>query len=155
MESLGQAVQAAKEILPVPATTDPEQVEISHSLAEKPTISHELAMAEPEEKGAAQIEHEAEVIDLGWNENPKDISNPLVGGLSNEDLWVLVRRFNKVRSTPLTSTLLSWTGLIDENRKCTISRRQQNPFQVALISMWPKTMNTRRTSCAVPLNACT
>ena len=62
-----------------------------------PTDSHALANADHEEKGAAQEDHfETEVKDLGWNDHPKDMPKPLVGGLRNEDLWLLVRRFNKV-----------------------------------------------------------
>jgi hypothetical protein len=51
----------------------------------------------PAERGAAQVKHDAEVVDLGWNESKEHVAAPLVGGLSNEDLWLLVRRFNKVR----------------------------------------------------------
>jgi hypothetical protein len=106
-----------KEFLPTPATSNPEQQDLSKSLTDEPTVSHALAMADHDDKGAAQIEHEEEVINLGWNERPKDIVNPLVGGLGNEDLWVLVRRFNKVcdyhlfRQGPVLNTYLS---------KCTI-----------------------------------
>ncbi|MCJ1335180.1 hypothetical protein MMC09_000447 [Bachmanniomyces sp. S44760] len=60
-----------------------------------PTESHALANADHDIKGAAQVDHdEIEVKDLGWNEHPKDTKN-LVGGLRNDDLWLLVRRFNK------------------------------------------------------------
>ena len=61
------------------------------------TESHALAEADHELKGAAQQEHfEAEVKNLGWNNDPKNVPAPLVGGLPNEELWLLVRRFNKV-----------------------------------------------------------
>jgi hypothetical protein len=64
---------------------------------EQPTDSHVLANANHEEKGAAQLNHgHTEVKDLGWNEHPTDVPVPLVGGLPNEELWTLVRRFNKV-----------------------------------------------------------
>jgi hypothetical protein len=67
-----------------------------------PTESHALALeaaTSPTEhgQGAAQVEHGQEVVNLGWNEPKEHIASPLVGGLSNEDLWLLVRRFNKVR----------------------------------------------------------
>jgi hypothetical protein len=91
---------AIKDLLPIPDSTqpvtDPEKKEITTTLTDEPTTSHALAMADHEEKGAAQIEHDEEVVNLGWNEPPAKIANPLVGGLPNEDLWVLVRRFNKV-----------------------------------------------------------
>ena len=57
--------------------------------------SHALAHADHEEKGVAQVGHDESIKDLGWNEHPADVPKPLVGGLPNEDLWKLVRRFNK------------------------------------------------------------
>jgi hypothetical protein len=75
-----------------------DELEIVEAAPEEhPTDSHELANADHEEKGAAQVDHgQTEVRDLGWNENPSDIPNPVVGGLPNEELWTLIRRFNKV-----------------------------------------------------------
>jgi hypothetical protein len=69
---------------------------------ELPTESHQLAHATEkdgiEEIGVAQLDHgHTEVRDLGWNEEPEDVPVPLVGGLPNEELWTLIRRFNKVR----------------------------------------------------------
>ncbi|KZF19687.1 hypothetical protein L228DRAFT_214489 [Xylona heveae TC161] len=61
-----------------------------------PTASHALATVDHEEKGAAQEGHgDPEIKDLGWNEHVDQVPAPLVGGMSNEDLWVLVRRFDK------------------------------------------------------------
>lgn len=66
-----------------------------------PTESHALANADHEVRGASQQDYsaaegegEGEVRNLGWFEHPNDIA-PLVGGLPNEELWTLVRRFNK------------------------------------------------------------
>lgn len=74
-----------------------EKLRLSES-GEAPTESHALAMADPEEKGAAQKDHgAAEVKNVAWNADPKDTSN-LVGGLPNPELWTLVRRFNKVQT---------------------------------------------------------
>ena len=36
-------------------------------MRDKPTGSHVLAQADYEEEGAAQNEHDAEVVNLGWN----------------------------------------------------------------------------------------
>jgi hypothetical protein len=78
------------------AVNAPEIVEAAPE--EQPTDSHELANADHEEKGAAQVDHgQTEVRDLGWNEKPDDVPNPVVGGLPNEELWTLIRRFNKVQ----------------------------------------------------------
>ena len=86
----------------------------SASSSDAPSDSHALANADHEEKGHAQQKHEGgEVRDLGWNEHPKDVPMPLVGGLPNEELWALVRRFNKqiyhVRAT--NATLLAGLDL--------------------------------------------
>ncbi|KAL8734594.1 MAG: hypothetical protein Q9181_003160 [Wetmoreana brouardii] len=59
-----------------------------------PTDSHALANADHEEKGAAQFNEHGKVKNLGWNEHPKEVPD-LVGGLDNDDLWALIRRFNK------------------------------------------------------------
>ncbi|KAL8692949.1 MAG: hypothetical protein Q9218_002126 [Villophora microphyllina] len=58
------------------------------------TDSHALANADHDEKGAAQVNEHGMVKNLGWNEHPNEIPG-LVGGLDNDDLWALVRRFNK------------------------------------------------------------
>jgi hypothetical protein len=69
----------------------------SNSTLNATTDSHALAVADHDIKGAAQVDHNAtEVKDLGWNEHPQNVPKPLVGGLPNEELWLLVRRFNKV-----------------------------------------------------------
>ncbi len=78
-----------------PKLDEPEIVEAAPE--EHPTDSHELASADHEEKGAAQVDHgQTEVRDLGWNETPGEVPNPVVGGLPNEELWTLIRRFNNV-----------------------------------------------------------
>lgn len=83
------------EVVNAPNVHEPEITEPAPE--EHPTESHELANADHEEKGAAQINHgHTEVRDLGWNDHPSDVPAPLVGGLSNEELWTLIRRFNKV-----------------------------------------------------------
>jgi hypothetical protein len=83
-------------VLNSPPVDEPEVVEVHEE--ERPTDSHVLAHMDHEEKGVAQMDHgQTEVRDLGWNEHPTDVPVPLVGGLPNEELWTLVRRFNKVR----------------------------------------------------------
>lgn len=88
------------DLLPSPANTevatDPLKVDHTHTLADEATDSHTLAMADHDEKGFAQEIHDNEVKDLGWQEEDVGkIPNPLVGGIPNEELWVLIRRFNK------------------------------------------------------------
>ncbi|KAI5803458.1 hypothetical protein DFH27DRAFT_481765 [Peziza echinospora] len=85
-----------------------------------PTASHALAATSkveyPEEKGAAQIHGEKistgkhpvipsdaddhtitdmATANLGWREAAEKVPDPLVGGVPNEVLWTLVRRFDK------------------------------------------------------------
>jgi hypothetical protein len=89
---------------PLPAVT-----ETSPALETGPSDSHALAAADHEEKGAAQIEHlEPEVKDLGWDKVAEHVPAPLVGGLPNEELWILVRRFNHVLTPSPPSTLITW-----------------------------------------------
>lgn len=88
------------DLAPIPAitqpVTDPERKETSNTLRDDPSLSHALATDDHEVKGAAQLDHGEEVLDLGWNEQRQDIAQPLVGKLDNEVLWMLIRRFNKV-----------------------------------------------------------
>lgn len=90
-----------EDLLPVPtegmAPTDPDKRERSTSMAEGPTLSHALAQDHTDHGAVSLSDEGAEVVDLGWNEPPEKIPKPLVGGLPNEELWLLVRRFNKVR----------------------------------------------------------
>lgn len=89
-----------KDILPIPATdpTDAKPGEQKESIApgDGPTFSHSLATESQDHEGLAQKNHGTGVLDLGWNEKKQDIAAPLVGGMDNEELWLLVRRFNKV-----------------------------------------------------------
>ncbi|KAM5352800.1 hypothetical protein ACJ41O_005522 [Fusarium nematophilum] len=78
------------------AGSEPEMIE-THS-EEAPTASHALAQESStlDEKGASQIQHDdVEVKNLGWNDKAQHVPQPLVGGLKNEDLWTLIRRFDK------------------------------------------------------------
>lgn len=99
-----------------------------------PTESHALADADHDVKGAAQMDHgETEVKDLGWNEKADDVPVPLVGGLPNEDLWMLIRRFNKVSFSLAIFDL----NLIPSaaNVLCEIPRRTP--------SRWPRSQHCR------------
>ena len=62
-----------------------------------PTDSHILSQVDQDEKGLAQKAGEtAEITNIGWGHEPDQIEEPLVAGLPNEDLWMLIRRFDKV-----------------------------------------------------------
>jgi hypothetical protein len=67
----------------------------SVSQSNYPTDSHALANATHEEQGAVQRNTTAgEVKNLGWFEDPHHVPS-LVGNLKNDELWMLIRRFNK------------------------------------------------------------
>jgi hypothetical protein len=84
-------VNASEAVAPAPPA--PAQNPL---LEQKPSESHALATANRELKGAAQeAGKEADITDLGWQTDAECIPT-LVGGLPNEELWTLVRRFNKV-----------------------------------------------------------
>jgi hypothetical protein len=89
-----------KDLLPIPTEDPRQETDTTPTLTDKPTESHALAAEaarNPELAGAAQIAHDEEVIDLGWNEPKEKVEAPLVGGLGNEDLWMLVRRCSSMR----------------------------------------------------------
>lgn len=100
-ENLNALGTAVKDLLPIPENThhvtDPGKTEVSHTLVDDSTLSHALATDDHEIKGRAQQGHGSEVLDLGWNQEKQRIAEPLVGGLDNEELWLLTRRFDKVR----------------------------------------------------------
>ncbi|KAK3940850.1 hypothetical protein QBC46DRAFT_312569 [Diplogelasinospora grovesii] len=101
-----------RDLLPIPPAdtdivTDPHRKDIDNGaagVASGQTLSHALANHDHEEKGLAQQNFTNEVADLGWNEKKQRIPSPLVGGMDNEELWLLVRRFNRqiyhLKSTP-------------------------------------------------------
>lgn len=77
----------------------PYQPGLAKSIDAAPTYSHELATQQRPVGGLVDQPMNTgpgEIKDLGWNEPKQMIASPLVGGLQNEDLWILIRRFNKV-----------------------------------------------------------
>lgn len=72
----------------------------SHAIAAAPVEEHPESHGAIHEVSAAAAGTDGdEIKDLGWNKKPEAVPSPLIGGLDNEQLWTLVRRFNKVRST--------------------------------------------------------
>jgi hypothetical protein len=89
-----------EDYLPIPAANPADAIlekqEKPGRLENGQTFSHALATESQDDQGLAQKDHDEHVLDLGWNEKKQDIAAPLVGGMDNEELWLLVRRFNKV-----------------------------------------------------------
>ncbi|KAK4166850.1 hypothetical protein QBC43DRAFT_312545 [Cladorrhinum sp. PSN259] len=96
------------DFLPIPAmnpaeteTVGPQKPNPPDGVDSGDTFSHALATDNNPDlpKGVAQRDHGdseiEDVVDLGWNEKKEDIPAPLVGGMDNEELWLLVRRFNR------------------------------------------------------------
>ena len=74
-----------------------DQLSTEPELPDGPTDSHVLSQVDQDEKGLAQKAGEtAEITNVGWGEHADHVAEPLVAGLSNEDLWMLIRRFDKV-----------------------------------------------------------
>lgn len=65
----------------------------------QPTASHAIAdksMTNDSINDMPNVDHDNhEVLDLGWNKDDEDETRPLVQGLENNQLWILIRRFNK------------------------------------------------------------
>lgn len=60
--------------------------------------SHAIATGQHDIQGAAQMAGSShEMTDLGWRSHHKDVDN-LIGAVPNEELWTLIRRFNRVRA---------------------------------------------------------
>ncbi|KAL2166188.1 hypothetical protein VTG60DRAFT_3148 [Thermothelomyces hinnuleus] len=97
-----------KDLLPIPATdpttTAPDSQTHTDAARDGPTLSHALATEARGAQGPAQPINDSGVVDLGWNEKKEDITTPLIEGMTNEELWLLIRRFNKqiynVKATP-------------------------------------------------------
>jgi hypothetical protein len=118
-----------RDLVPLPdpdAITNPHKEEAAITLQEGPTASHALATSPSvEEPGLVQLDHDEEVKDLGWNQPKEGIPAPLVGGMENEDLWVLVRRFDKVCLEELALIQIILTDPISS--KCTMSKSSRIP----------------------------
>lgn len=68
-------------------------------LGQNTSTSHQLATGEHDVLGAAQkAGKEDRITNLGWQANAVGVDT-LVGGLPNDELWTLVRRFNKASSS--------------------------------------------------------
>jgi hypothetical protein len=98
---------AMADFLPIPApnpvdgsSQDQESFDTSDN---HPTFSHAVATEAQDDHGHVQQHPEKDVLNLGWNERKEAIAAPLIGGMDNEELWMLTRRFNKVGSFVGTS----------------------------------------------------
>ena len=100
-------------------------------LSKNSSGSHALAVAEHEVTGAAQAAgHLDEFTDLGWKDRSRQDVENLVGSLPNEDLWTLIRRFNKVHAH-LIFCNIDMTELTYHS-KCIMSKHSRKHRQVVL-----------------------
>lgn len=80
-------------------TLDPLAAGTSLADDDEPTDSHALAnqtAVNADRFGVSRRNSNyKEVLDLGWNEEDKTRLQPIVQGIENEELWALLRRFNK------------------------------------------------------------
>ena len=80
---------------PTSHTTKPITATSAAPLGQNTTTSHQLATGHHEIEGAAQRAGKTgRFTNLGWQANAVGVDT-LVGGLENDDLWTLMRRFNK------------------------------------------------------------
>lgn len=49
-----------------------------------------------EDRSTKLAQNDVALVDLGWHKDPEHVTHPVVDGMSNEDVWLLIRRFNKV-----------------------------------------------------------
>ena len=86
-----------------PPTTLP-QAPVTDIVSDAPPPEGESLIAptvEPPPHESTKVEitqlKDPEVKDFGWNSKPDAVPTPLIKGLPNEDLYTLIRRFDKVR----------------------------------------------------------
>jgi hypothetical protein len=77
-------------------------------LAQATTTSHQLATGDHDygqlHGKAIEAGKDPNTTDIGWRANGNGVDT-LVGGISNEDLWALIRRFNRASTrTDLRTT---------------------------------------------------
>lgn len=83
-------------VLPAPTQRKVDGMNEEPPTPEGPTESHVLAQVEQDEKGLTQQAGDiAGVTDIGWTTPVDHIEESLVAGISNEDLWMLLRRFDQ------------------------------------------------------------
>lgn len=74
-------------------------------LGQETSTSHILATQHQGTQGAVHAAGKEDFTsDLGWDKNAKGVDT-LVDGMENDELWMLIRRFNKV-----CSLFLSWSA---------------------------------------------
>jgi hypothetical protein len=78
LEGAAPEASAAKDETVIDTTKPPEEV------------NRERTIHEQSQAGIPK-----EVEDIGWNDHPDAVPSPIAKGLSNDDLWILLRRFNK------------------------------------------------------------
>lgn len=94
-------------------TTNPGKPQVSEKATESHALANESVNAGADDHGALAKpfdEDLVEVRDLGWNNEDSQVAQPVVNGISNEQLWKLVRRFDKqtfhvksISKTPLAN----------------------------------------------------
>ena len=79
-----------------------------------PTDSHVLSRA-AEHEDTCISPNSSDIIE-GWSASaPQDLDERIIPSLPNEDLWMLIRRFNKVRCPAMSS-------LSQSTEKCRYSK---------------------------------
>lgn len=71
-------------------------------IPEKRIDARKVAVSDADVRGIDQTEKHVKILpqtaDLGWNNDADDMPRSLMEGMSNDDYWVLVRRFDNVGS---------------------------------------------------------
>ena len=118
--------------------TKPVTATAQAPLGQDSSTSHQLATGQHELRGAVQeAGKEDRTSNLGWQANAVGVDQ-LVGGLPNDELWTLVRRFNKVSASSLHPSTRSHHAA----SKCTMSK----PFPSLLQAASTSTSRTRTSS---------
>jgi hypothetical protein len=109
-------------------------------LGQNTSTSHQLATGENELVGGAvqKAGKEDRTTNLGWQANAVGVDQ-LVGGLPNDELWTLVRRFNKACINLLMQIAFAYYM----SSKCIMSKRFRKQDLAALICILLMRMSSR------------
>ncbi len=97
--AVGRVQLAVANINPVPVIQEHAAAITNHFTVDSHELAHESTI-----EGAIQLHGDGDptsggVRDIGWHKPNVEIPDPLIGGLSNGQLFAMVRRFNKVTTS--------------------------------------------------------
>lgn len=137
-----------KEVSATLETTARNDLTLHTTTENKIGTSEALSAAQNDGKTTTMLCDDRHLLDVGWDGNEPHKSPPLVEGMSNEDVWIFLRRFNKVCVRPTLSFYNLGVLNHDDFSKYSISRRPRTLCLEASTSMYLRRKTSRPTNYA-------